>query len=53
VQYVILGQPEREYISTQCARLEQPCDPAAAEAKFTSLLTPVFTQGSVIVFEVP
>jgi uncharacterized membrane protein len=53
VRYVIFGDPERQYIEKICSRLETPCNIRRAEEKFTEILQPLFTQGSITVYEVP
>ncbi len=53
VQYVILGEPEREYINRICSNANDPCSPERALAKFDRMLTPVFNQGSITVYRVP
>ena len=53
VDYVILGETERDYIRTQCSQPEQPCNPNLAEEKFKRILSPVFQQGQTAVYAVP
>ncbi len=53
VQYVIVGDTERQYVTKQCQAAQPPCDPAKALAKFAQFLTPVFQQGSTTVYRVP
>lgn len=53
VRYVIVGEPEREYINRICSNPEDPCSPERALAKFDRVLTPVFNQGSITIYRVP
>jgi uncharacterized membrane protein len=53
IRYVIMGEAERQYINKICAKPETPCNTSKAEEKFTEVLNPVFTQGSITVYEVP
>jgi YYY domain-containing protein len=53
VDFVVLGDPERAYIREQCAQANPPCDPMAAEAKFTQALPLAFQQGQTNLYAVP
>jgi YYY domain-containing protein len=53
VQYVVLGEAERAYISRLCQEPQRSCSLARAEAKFLSALDGVFTQGGVTIYRVP
>ncbi len=53
IAYVILGEPERQYISRICNGPENPCNSVRALAKFERILTPVFSQGSITIYRVP
>ena len=53
IRYVIVGEPEREYINRICSNPNDPCSPDRALAKFDRKLTPVFNQGSITVYRVP
>lgn len=53
VDYIIFGNPERQYIREQCSLPERTCDPAQIELAFASVFRAVFQQGSVTIFQVP
>jgi YYY domain-containing protein len=53
VNYVILGQPEQEYIRALCSLPTWKCTSSLALRKFDIVLQPVFSQGSVTVYKVP
>jgi len=53
VNYVILGQPEMEYIQALCSLPQWKCTTSMALRKFDMVLQPVFTQGQVKIYKVP
>jgi YYY domain-containing protein len=53
VSFVILGQPERNYIQDICSLPEWQCTLSTALRKFNQVLQPVFTQGQVTIYKVP
>jgi YYY domain-containing protein len=53
VSYVIVGQPEMNYIQNLCTLSEWHCTPGSALHKFSLVLQPVFTQGQVTIYKVP
>ncbi len=53
VRYVILGDAERQYVEKYCQTPEHPCSVNQALEKFGRVLTPVFTQGSITVYQTP
>ena len=52
VVYVILGETEKAYIRERCAASGQACSPDSVDAKFQAILTPVFHQGSLTIYQV-
>jgi uncharacterized membrane protein len=53
VSYVILGQPEMDYINNLCTLPEWHCTSSMALRKFDLVLQPVFSQGQVKIYRVP
>lgn len=53
VSYVIVGEAEQRFIQKTCASLQTPCSPVRALAKFERFLTPVFSEQSITVYQVP
>ncbi len=53
VSYLILGQPEMNYIDSLCSLPEWKCTPTTALRKFDQVLQPVFSQGQVTIYKVP
>jgi YYY domain-containing protein len=53
VSYVILGQPEMDYINSLCSLPEWHCTSSMAVRKFDMVLQPVFSQGQVTIYQVP
>ena len=53
VSYVILGQPEMDYINSLCSLPEWKCTSSMALRKFGLVLQPVFSQGQVTIYRVP
>ncbi len=53
VSYVVLGQPEMQYIQRLCTQPEWQCTSSMALRKFKQVLQPVFTQGQVTIYKVP
>ena len=53
VKYVVVGQPEINYIQTVCQTPGRACNLASALRKFELGLTPVFQQGNTTIYLVP
>jgi YYY domain-containing protein len=53
VTYVIVGNPERQYVQELCNDSSLACNPARALAKFDTILKPVYQKGSTTVYQVP
>ena len=53
VDYVILGDVEREFIAQQCAQAAESCDPQAAEKRLDGLLTPLYRSGGTTIYAGP
>jgi uncharacterized membrane protein len=53
VSYVILGQPELNYIQSECSQSGTGCTTGSALRKFSQVLQPVFNQGQVTIYKVP
>ena len=53
VRYVVLGDAERAFIQETCANAQTACSTRAAVEKFSQVLKPVFTQGSMTLYETP
>lgn len=53
VDYVIIGQLEREYIQQACKAQEASCDPLQALEKFDAVLPAVYAQDGVTIYIVP
>ncbi len=53
VQFVIVGDPERQYVEEQCRDANRACNPSRALAKLDTILEPAFRQGSTTIYQVP
>jgi uncharacterized membrane protein len=53
VDYVIVGETERRYISNICQNRETPCQLNRALEKFDLALEPVFSLGEIVIYRVP
>jgi YYY domain-containing protein len=53
VEYVILGTPERNYITNVCQQAGAGCTLSSALRKFDQVLQPVFSQGQTAIYKVP
>jgi len=53
ISYVILGNPELNYIQSLCSQPERGCTLGTALRKFDRVLQPVFNQGQVTIYKVP
>ena len=53
VSYVILGNPELNYIQNLCSQPERGCTMSTALRKFDRVLQPVFSSGQVTIYKVP
>jgi YYY domain-containing protein len=53
VDYVILGTPERNYITNVCQQSGTGCTLSTALRKFNQALQPVFSQGQTTIYKVP
>jgi YYY domain-containing protein len=53
VSYVIIGQPELNYIQDVCSQSGTGCTTSSALRKFDQVLQPVFNQGLVTIYKVP
>ncbi|NJD58982.1 MAG: hypothetical protein FIA98_06235 [Anaerolineae bacterium] len=53
VDYVILGQPEMNYIQHICNQASAGCTLSTALRKLNQVLEPVFKQGNLTIFKVP
>ncbi len=53
VRYVILGNAERQFIEKTCISAGTSCSPTRALIKFDRFLIPLFTEGSITVYQVP
>ncbi len=53
VQYVIVGNPERQYVEELCRDPNHVCNPSRGLAKFDTILKPAFRQGSTTIYQVP
>lgn len=53
VRYVIIGDAERDYVAALCQEPARGCSTPRALAKFSQLLTPVFSHGSTTIYRVP
>jgi YYY domain-containing protein len=53
VDYVILGDEERQFINRQCAQAAESCDPQTAEKRLDGILTPLFRSGGTTIYAVP
>jgi YYY domain-containing protein len=53
VDYVILGDPERQYIQNVCKQSGAGCTLSTALRKFDQALEPVFSQGQTAIYKVP
>jgi YYY domain-containing protein len=53
VEYVIIGDLEREYIQRTCEQPERGCNPRRALEKFDQILLPMFNQGGTTIYAVP
>jgi len=53
VSYVVLGQPELNYIQSVCSQSGTGCTTGTALRKFDQVLQPVFKQGQVTIYKVP
>ena len=53
VEYLILGNPERTFIQDLCDDSARSCNLTVALRKFDLFLEPVFSQGTVTIYQVP
>ena len=53
VSYVVVGQPELNYIQDVCSQSGTGCTTGTALRKFDQVLQPVFNQGQVKIYKVP
>lgn len=53
VDYIIFGEPERDYIREQCSQAERYCSPERIEEAFNLAFDPVFNAGRLTIFAVP
>jgi YYY domain-containing protein len=53
VDYVIIGNTERDYIQRTCDQPEHRCTPRRALEKFEQFLLPLFTHGETTIYAVP
>jgi uncharacterized membrane protein len=53
VEYIIVGNPERQYLREQCSLSERACNLAQIETELASVFRPVFQQGTVTIYQVP
>jgi YYY domain-containing protein len=53
VEYLILGNPERNFVQALCTDPSRACNLTAALRKFDLFLEPVFNQGDVTIYRVP
>lgn len=53
VDYLIIGPAEMSYIQQLCSDPNRACNLSRALQKFETILTPVFQQGAVLIYEVP
>ena len=53
VEYVILGNPERNFIQQLCSDAARSCNLTVALRKFELFFEPVFNQGTLTIYRVP
>jgi YYY domain-containing protein len=53
VNYLVLGETERQFIQQTCNNPQSSCSPERALAKFDRFLVPLYTQQGVTIYQVP
>lgn len=53
VDYVVIGNIEHAYIQEICTTGIKACNPQSALRKFNAVLTPVYNEGEIIIYQVP